>query len=175
MGQRQINIGPTTRVCRVKRLLPTQNYIHPPPANTTRWTNADLMLGQRRRRWTNIKTALVQRLVFAGPTQRKTFTKCWSSVGYGGPTISRHWVIVCCVHSELVIIITMWRLQKYPKHCLNIMAYATNGNTMTSLEVTPRAVMTSSAGGHSLLVQRLITRRLCPAGDFAYVASSHTL
>ena len=28
--------------------------------------NVDLMLGQRRRRWTNIKSALSQRFVFAG-------------------------------------------------------------------------------------------------------------
>ena len=35
-------------------------------ANTWRWTNADLMLVHRRRRWTNFKSALVQRLVFAG-------------------------------------------------------------------------------------------------------------
>ena len=34
--------------------------------NTRRWTNADLVLGQRRRRWSNIKLALVQCLVFAG-------------------------------------------------------------------------------------------------------------
>ena len=33
---------------------------------TGRSTNAVLMLGQRRRRWTNIKTALDQHLVFAG-------------------------------------------------------------------------------------------------------------
>ena len=36
------------------------------PANTKRWTNADLMLGQRRRRWTNIKSALVRCILFAG-------------------------------------------------------------------------------------------------------------
>ena len=36
------------------------------PANPRRWTNADLMLGQLRRRWTNIKSALVQFLVFSG-------------------------------------------------------------------------------------------------------------
>ena len=31
-------------------------------ANMRRWPKAVLMLGQRRRRWTNIKTALGQRL-----------------------------------------------------------------------------------------------------------------
>ena len=36
------------------------------PANTRRWTNADLMLAHRLRRWPNIKSALVQRLMFAG-------------------------------------------------------------------------------------------------------------
>ena len=36
------------------------------PGNTRRWTNADLMLAHRLRRWPNIKSALVQRLVFAG-------------------------------------------------------------------------------------------------------------
>ena len=35
------------------------------PANTRRWNNDGLMLGQRRRRWPNIKSSLVQRLVFA--------------------------------------------------------------------------------------------------------------
>ena len=34
-------------------------------ANTRRWTNVVLMLGQRRRRWPNIKTTLAQGLVFA--------------------------------------------------------------------------------------------------------------
>ena len=38
----------------------------PYPANTRRWTNVGLMLGQRRRRWANINPTLVQRLVFAG-------------------------------------------------------------------------------------------------------------
>ena len=36
------------------------------PANTRHWTNAGLMLAQRRRRWDNISPALVQCLVFAG-------------------------------------------------------------------------------------------------------------
>ena len=35
-------------------------------ANTRRWTNAGLMLGHRLRRWPNINTTLVRRLVFAG-------------------------------------------------------------------------------------------------------------
>ena len=36
------------------------------PANTRRWLNVVLMLGQRRRQWANIKPTLRQRLVFAG-------------------------------------------------------------------------------------------------------------
>ena len=36
------------------------------PANTRRWTSAGVMLAQRLRRWANITSALVQRLVFAG-------------------------------------------------------------------------------------------------------------
>ena len=36
------------------------------PVNTRRLPNAGLMLGQRRRRWANIKAALGERLVFAG-------------------------------------------------------------------------------------------------------------
>ena len=36
------------------------------PANATPWTNAGLMVVQRRRRWTNIKPALVQGAVLAG-------------------------------------------------------------------------------------------------------------
>ena len=36
------------------------------PANTRGWTNVVLMLAHRLRRWTSIKTTLVQRLVFTG-------------------------------------------------------------------------------------------------------------
>ena len=36
------------------------------PANTRRWANTDLMLVHRLRRWPNMKSAFVQRLVFAG-------------------------------------------------------------------------------------------------------------
>ena len=42
------------------------------PANTTRWNNDVLMLGQRRRRWANIKTSLFKRVVFAGETHPAT-------------------------------------------------------------------------------------------------------
>ena len=38
------------------------------PANTTRWSNAGLMLARRRRRWDNISPVLGQRVVFAGKT-----------------------------------------------------------------------------------------------------------
>ena len=36
------------------------------PGYTWRWRNVDLLLFQRRRRWTNIKPTLCKRLVFAG-------------------------------------------------------------------------------------------------------------
>ena len=42
------------------------------PANTRCWTNVDLMLAQSRRRWANIKSTLVQGLVFAGSIARST-------------------------------------------------------------------------------------------------------
>ena len=35
------------------------------PADTRHWAIVGSMLGQRRRRWTNIKQAMVERLVFA--------------------------------------------------------------------------------------------------------------
>ena len=38
----------------------------PYPANTRRWPNVGLMLGQRRRRWANVSPTLGQHLVFAG-------------------------------------------------------------------------------------------------------------
>ena len=45
----------------------TEQYVYTyHPANTKRRTNDVLMLGRSRRRWTNMKTTLVQRLVFAG-------------------------------------------------------------------------------------------------------------
>ena len=36
------------------------------PADTPHWPEAGLMLGQRHRRWPNIKSALVEWLSFAG-------------------------------------------------------------------------------------------------------------
>ena len=40
------------------------------PASTRRWTSVGLMLGQRRRRWPDIKLKFVRRLVFAGKALR---------------------------------------------------------------------------------------------------------
>ena len=40
------------------------------PASTRRWTSVGLMLGQRRRRWPDIKSKFVRRLVFAGKALR---------------------------------------------------------------------------------------------------------
>ena len=44
------------------------------PANTVRWPNVILMLGQRRRRWPNIEITFGQRTLFAG--------KCQPDIGY---------------------------------------------------------------------------------------------
>ena len=41
-------------------------HLHVYPSDTRRWAGVVLMLGQRRRRWTNIRAALVRRLVSAG-------------------------------------------------------------------------------------------------------------
>ena len=76
------------------------------PANTTRWNNDLLMLTQRLRRWSNIRTSLFQRVVFAGittSTTKKTrynepmLVYCWASFVDAGPTISQHWFIVSCL------------------------------------------------------------------------------
>ena len=50
------------------------------PGNKTRATKVASMLGQRRRRWTSIQTALGERIVFAKKTM---FTRNWF---YAGPT-----------------------------------------------------------------------------------------
>ena len=53
-------------------------YIYPSKQNTLTQC-ADLMLVQRRRRWANIKPALVQRFVFAGTPLYYFFTSYMSS------------------------------------------------------------------------------------------------
>ena len=69
VGQRQNNIG--------KRLLSVGYYCfydkwhgwrehNTHPTNTIHWTNCVLMLDQRRRRWTSIKTTLGQSIVLIG-------------------------------------------------------------------------------------------------------------
>ena len=55
------------------------------PANTTRLSNAGLMLAERRRRWDNISPVLGQRVVFAGKTNRSVLfvTTCIACDGLG--------------------------------------------------------------------------------------------
>ena len=53
-----------------------EGYSH--PESTTRLTNDGLMLGQRRRRWPNIKPALVKRVVIAGQ-YNPDYIKHWSN------------------------------------------------------------------------------------------------
>ena len=52
------------------------------------------MLDQRRRRWSNIKPTVLQRLVFvvilSVTHQRQNIEPCWASVGDGGQTLSHH-------------------------------------------------------------------------------------
>ena len=43
------------------------------PSNTSRWTSAGLMLGQRHRRWTSIGPTFGQRLVFARSVDKPHF------------------------------------------------------------------------------------------------------
>ena len=56
------------------------------PTNMRHRTNVGLMLGQRHRRWANIRAALVQRLMFSGLSfflearQRFNFFLCWAKV-----------------------------------------------------------------------------------------------
>ena len=73
-------------------------------ANTRRWINASLMLGQHRKRWTNIQPALVQRLVHAGlcvsgvvdmlaagpPSKHEALNQCWINFGPLSTTLAQH-------------------------------------------------------------------------------------
>ena len=52
------------KIMRIKGVIPIWSAAGEWAANGRRWTNAALMLAQRRRRWANIKPALVQHLVF---------------------------------------------------------------------------------------------------------------
>ena len=58
------------------------------PANTIHWNNVVLMLGQRRRRWANVKTTLFQCIVFAGnrPTTNICHFLVLAEMG-GGPRL----------------------------------------------------------------------------------------
>ena len=77
------------------------------------------MLGQRRRRWSNVTAALIQCLVFAGlfmsywlldttfihsKDNDPMLVHCWDSVVDGGPTLIRHWVnVLCLLHMRYFI------------------------------------------------------------------------
>ena len=49
----------------LKKIIVQYYHTNRCPANTRRWINGVLTLGQRRRRWPNVKTPLIQRPVFA--------------------------------------------------------------------------------------------------------------
>ena len=53
-------------------------------ASMIRWINAGLMLGHRRRQWTNIRPALIQRLCLLVRSTRTTQTSAtrWANVGW---------------------------------------------------------------------------------------------
>ena len=51
------------------------------PGNTRPWTNVDLMLAQRLWRWPNIKSTLVQGLVFSGEPHHNTGSQVTSHKG----------------------------------------------------------------------------------------------
>ena len=70
----------------------------PLKANSRCWVNAALMLGQRSKRWASIKTALVQRLVFIGPSLSVLAKKphhisrsylTWSNLKFSRPLCQR--------------------------------------------------------------------------------------
>ena len=87
MGQRRSQCVPTL----VQNCIKVSKQCFEQPSNTRRCSSVDLMMGQRRRRWTNIKSALVQRLVFAilfqhhpkagSSSRHKTVPQWWSNVG----------------------------------------------------------------------------------------------
>ena len=71
------------------------------------WTNAILMLVQRRRRWANIKTALVQGVVFAGVvvmsadpvnTERSPNAVLMLAINCNAePTMCQHYINALCL------------------------------------------------------------------------------
>ena len=68
----------------------------PYPTNTRHSPNAGFMLGQRRRRWTNIKPALVQCTcvicaIQAIACKHKTLNQCWFNVGLPSTTLGQHY------------------------------------------------------------------------------------
>ena len=82
-------------------------------------THADLMLGQRRRRWANIIPALSQCFIVAGtclsllymivraPQQTRDIVpmlvQCWFTVYDAGPTLNQQRDNVSCLLGDLII------------------------------------------------------------------------
>ena len=75
-------------------------------ANTRHSPNAGTMLGQRRRWWLNIVSALGECLVLTGilhdsskheTLRKKVSVQCWASVEDDGPTLYRHRLNVFCL------------------------------------------------------------------------------
>ena len=103
----------------LKGLLPNNRH------NSRSWTNAGLMLDQRRRRWASIKTALVQRLVIAG----NVFYDLWMASRFipilsvptrlvvWGPPETR----IRCKNAGLMLAHRLRRLTNINQHWLNVL------------------------------------------------------
>ena len=107
---------------RARHDIPCFNITGAGPANSRHWSNADLVLGHRLRRWPNIKPALCQCLVCAARTRQfdflpqacrvgqiwhrhhNTLSKRWLNVGPALQTSTQHWT------SVYVLYCTGWKL-----------------------------------------------------------------
>ena len=64
------------------------------PKNGRRGASVALMLGQRRRRWPNIKTMLAQQIRHADLWLPKTFSQRWAYVSNVCPASNRCWISI---------------------------------------------------------------------------------
>ena len=109
----------------------------PTPANTGHSHNAVSMLGQRRRRWTNIDTALGECPVFTGTALAQHWNnigpspcvcwivcdwwltlrtwsihpmlvECWAIIADAGPALNQHWVSVGCLLARTLWLLLSW-------------------------------------------------------------------
>ena len=93
--------------------------------NAIHWTDAGLMLGQRRRRWTNVKPTLVPCMVLTGMSALlkchvvysdiiithsqyvgSMLAQCWAIIAHDGPALGGYRVDVLCLFGYSVITLT---------------------------------------------------------------------